>query len=144
MLDRVVCCLRWLRIVSSNLLLQCKDQLFNDLLRVMYVSRMTFYCSFLKQILITAKLSDRYLARNVSIKARLFRIQHLLRGNGLKILIRRLAKLPDNYKYAQKNKIRRHWQLKTIPDLSSLLQLVFVRWLKTNKSLRFHSSVCRL
>ena len=142
--QRVVSCWRWLRLVSSDLRLQCKDQLFNDLLRVMYVSRMTFYCSFLKQILITAKLSDRYLARNVSIKARLFRIQHLLRGNGLKILIRRLAKLPDNYKYAQKNKIRRHWQLKTIPDLSSLLQLVFVRWLKTNKSLRFHSSVCRL
>ena len=142
--QRVVSCWRWLRLVSSDLRLQCKDQLFNDLLRVMYVSRMTFYCSFLKQIFITAKLSNRYLARNIWNKGRLFRIQHLLRGNGLKILIRRLAKLPDNYKYAQKNKIRRHWQLKTIPDLSSLLQLVFVRWLKTNKSLRFNSSVCRL
>ena len=140
----VVSCWRWLRLVSSDLRLQCKDQLFNDLLRVMYVSRMTFYCSFLKQIFITAKLSNRYLARNIWNKGRLFRIQHLLRGNGLKILIRRLAKLPDNYTYAQKNKIRRHWQPKTIPDLSSLLQLVFVRWLKTNKSLRFNSSVCRL
>lgn len=65
---------------------------------------MTFYYSFLKQIFITAKLSDRHLARNASNKARLFRIQHLLRGNGQKILIRRLAKLPDNYKYAQMNK----------------------------------------